>query len=293
MTTAPPAIRSLELEITGTCQAACSHCFADSGPTVAHGSMTGEDWKRVISEASELGVALVQFIGGEPTLRPDLQELLTHALRRGLAVEVFSNLMHVRREMWDVFALPGVSLGTSYYSDRADEHDRITKVRGSHRRTRDNIVTAIGRGIPVRAGIVHVLDEQRVEEAEAELRLMGVQHISIDRTRAFGRGAAGKVPDPSELCGRCTRGRAAVMPNGDLTGCVMSRAWPAGNVREQPLGAILTGSGWADIVRMVPEPVTGACGPDDSGDCDPANTPACDPSYLLPITRSPALGVSA
>jgi len=293
MTTALPTVRSLELEITGTCQAACTHRFADSGPTVTHGSMTEDDWKRVISEASDLGAEVVQFIGGEPTLRPDLPEILTHALRSGLGVEVFSNLIHVRREMWDVLSLPGVSLGTSYYSDRADEHEKIPKVRGSYRRTRDNISTAVGHGIPVRAAIVHVLDEQRVNEAAAELRLMGLEHITISRTHPFGRGASGKAPDPAELCGRCTRGRGAVMPNGDVTGCVMSRAWPAGNVREQPLEAILTGSGWADIASMVPEPVAGACPPDDSGDCGPANTPACAPAYAFPITHSPAPGVSA
>ncbi|MGA5509364.1 radical SAM protein [Streptomyces umbrinus] len=292
MTTAvTPTVRSLELEIIGKCQARCTHCLASSGPNGTPGTMTGADWRRVIDQAADCGVKIVQFIGGEPTLHEDLPALVEHAVARGLAVEIYSNLMHVRPAMWDVFALPGVNLGTSYYSDRADEHEKIVKVRGSYKRTRANIAEAIHRGIRIRAGIVRVLPGQRVDQAEAELRTMGVQHISIDRARPFGRAAAGTAPDPSELCGHCTRGRAAVLPDGSVTGCVMSRDWPAGSVHEQPLDAILTGQRWAEIVDMVPEPVAGACTPDDSDDCDPSKTPACDPAY--DIAPPPALGVNA
>ncbi|MPZ65154.1 MAG: hypothetical protein GEU83_06435 [Pseudonocardiaceae bacterium] len=50
----------LWLEITGECQLACEHCYADSGPAGSHGSMTGADWMRVIDEAAELGVSDVK-----------------------------------------------------------------------------------------------------------------------------------------------------------------------------------------------------------------------------------------
>ncbi|KPI01844.1 Radical SAM domain protein [Actinobacteria bacterium OK074] len=290
-TAVTPTVNSLELEVTGTCQATCEHCLASSGPSGTDGTMTAADWRRVIDQAADHGVKLVQFIGGEPTLYRDLPALVEHAVARALTVEIYSNLIHVRPAMWDVFSLPGIILGTSYYSDRADEHEQITKVRGSYRRTRANIATAVQRGIPLRAGIVRVLPGQRVEQAEAELRSLGVQRIGVDHARPFGRAAADTAPDPSQLCGRCTRGRAAVLPDGSVTGCVMSRAWPAGNVHQQPLDIILTGRGWADIVGMVPEPTGGACQPDDSGDCDPANTPACLPSY--PAVPAPALEVTA
>ncbi|HEX7660536.1 MAG TPA: radical SAM protein [Pseudonocardiaceae bacterium] len=56
------------LEITGTCQLECSHCYAESGPRGTHGEMSGSDWCRVIDDAASLGVQTVQFIGGEPTM---------------------------------------------------------------------------------------------------------------------------------------------------------------------------------------------------------------------------------
>ncbi|MGH8919937.1 MAG: radical SAM protein, partial [Actinomycetes bacterium] len=72
-------------ELTSRCQLSCQHCYAESGPAGAHGLMRPVDWARVLNQATELGVRMVQFIGGEPTLYPDLAHLVDHALRRGLA----------------------------------------------------------------------------------------------------------------------------------------------------------------------------------------------------------------
>jgi hypothetical protein len=66
-----PAFSFLWLEITGRCGLGCSHCYAGSGPSGSHGAMTAGDWRSVISQAADLGVSMVQFIGGEPTLHPD------------------------------------------------------------------------------------------------------------------------------------------------------------------------------------------------------------------------------
>lgn len=78
--------------------------------------MTRANWVRVLDQAAAMRVEMVQFIGGEPTLHPDLPQLIEHALVHGLDVEVFSNLVHVTDALWEVFARPGVSLATSYYS---------------------------------------------------------------------------------------------------------------------------------------------------------------------------------
>ncbi|MGH3758579.1 radical SAM protein [Actinophytocola sp.] len=154
----------LWLEITGKCQLGCAHCYADSGPRGSHGVMTTSDWCRVIDESTTLGIEMVQFIGGEPTMHPGLPHFVDHALGRGIEVEVYSNLVHVRPELWEAFTRPGVRLATSYYADSATQHAAITKRRGSHARTKSNIVEALRRSIPLRVGMVDVHDDQRVDE---------------------------------------------------------------------------------------------------------------------------------
>jgi hypothetical protein len=82
-----------------------------------------------------------------------LPDLVHRALDPGLEVEVFSNLVHVPPQLWEIFAQPSVQLATSYYSDDAAEHEGITKGRGSHARTKANITEALRRSIPLRVGL--------------------------------------------------------------------------------------------------------------------------------------------
>ncbi|MFC4500548.1 MULTISPECIES: radical SAM protein [Streptomyces] len=301
MTIAPEAparsIEFLELDLTARCQLACSHCYAEAGPTKGHGSMTGDDWRHVIDEAAEVGVETVQLIGGEPTLHPNFSELAWHALDVGLRVRVYSNLYRVREEHWDLFGHPDVRLATSYYSDAPAEHDEITGRKGSHDSTRANIVEALRRGIDVKVGIIHMRDGQRSQEAFAEMVELGATQVRIDRVRAVGNAVQGVLPSTSALCGRCGEGKAAILPDGTVAPCGMGRFMPAGNVRGSSLKQVLAGSAWSSVVASIPRrgqagctpdedscmPSPGvdmACNPDkDGSDCSPAETPACNPAY--------------
>ncbi|HEX2341721.1 MAG TPA: radical SAM protein, partial [Vicinamibacterales bacterium] len=63
----------LWLEITQRCNLACVHCYADSSPHLPLTErMTFSDWCRVMDEARTMGCRRLQFIGGEPTIHPDL-----------------------------------------------------------------------------------------------------------------------------------------------------------------------------------------------------------------------------
>ncbi|MBB1252276.1 radical SAM protein [Streptomyces alkaliterrae] len=278
-------LRLLELEITGRCQLACTHCYAESGPTKGHGSMTGEDWRRVISEAAAFGVEQVQFIGGEPSLHSEFAGLVRHALDAGLSVQVYSNLYRVLSEHWDLFAHPRLTLGTSYYSDDPAEHDAVTGRAGSHAATRANIVEAVRRGIPVKVGIIHMREGQRTEQARAEMAALGVEQVGIDRVREVGNAAV-SVPSTSALCGRCANGIAAILPDGTVAPCVIGRFLPAGQVQGSTLKGVLTSARWQEIAESLRTRRPTACAPDcvpaDSDSCKPSSGTPCNPMSYAP-----------
>jgi MoaA/NifB/PqqE/SkfB family radical SAM enzyme len=261
----------LELEITQFCQLKCAHCYSESGPDGGRGTMTADDWERLIDQAAALGVKTVQFIGGEPTLDPELHRLVRHALGAGVKVDIYTNLVHVTAPLWELFSLRGVSVGFSWYSSDPDKHAEVTGSKSSHARTKANVIEAVRRGIPVRAGIVEVVAGQGVEAAMAELRFLGVTKMHADRSRAVGRAANGGEPGLSELCGRCGRGRAAIGMDGQLTPCVLGRFLVAGNVKDTPLADILGGETWRQVVASVPAvDACVTCTPADSNDCNPS-----------------------
>jgi MoaA/NifB/PqqE/SkfB family radical SAM enzyme len=271
---AEPRLRFLWLEVTGRCNLRCVHCYNASGPEGDHGTMTSTDWRNVIEEAATLGVENVQFIGGEPTLHPDLASLVRHALNCGLGVEVYSNLARpLPPELWEVLVLPGVRLATSYYAIDTLTHELVTAgPAGSHRRTRANIVEALGRDIPLRVGVVQVTEDQDVEAAVADLRELGVAEVNVDRLRQVGRGVRDQEPGVEQLCGRCADGVLTVTPSGDVLPCVFARWLVLGNARETGLGEIHDAAEPTRAqLRSSFRPRAAKCGPNDSdpGGCNP------------------------
>jgi len=241
MTVTAPAptetpLRSIWAEITGMCQLSCSHCYAGSGPEGTHGTMTPQDWETALTQAAALGTRHVCFIGGEPTLSPALPRLVRHALSTGMHAEVYTNLVHVTPDLWDLFETPRVSLATSWYTNDRLEHKMITG-RDTFRQTLANIEEALRRGIKLRVGLIDgILLVQHAEEGAELLRARGVADIGTDHLREFGRGTN---PDPSQACGNCGHHRAAVLPNGSVTPCPLTRWMVAGNITTTPLADIL------------------------------------------------------
>ncbi|MHB8112524.1 MAG: hypothetical protein A2X24_11015 [Chloroflexi bacterium GWB2_54_36] len=56
-----------------------------------HRNLTTEEWVAVLDKAWDAGIPHVIFTGGEPTLRPDLVELITHAEQLGMVAGVLSD----------------------------------------------------------------------------------------------------------------------------------------------------------------------------------------------------------
>ncbi|MFL6090453.1 MAG: radical SAM protein [Aeromicrobium sp.] len=307
------------LEITGRCNLTCVHCYAESGPTGTHGSVATERWLELIDEAAVMGTMLIQLIGGEPTLHPDFTRLLHRVLANGMEVEVYSNLFQISERVWKVLQAPGVRLATSFYSADEERHDRVTGRAGSQQRTLVNIEKAVALGIPIRVGIINMDTESSGEQAADTLRALGVDAVSIDNRRDVGRGAAPDadltLTDPcDELCGACTSGSVAILPDGTVQPCVFSRWLPVGNVLESPLCDVVRGSLMRETTRVLDEsfakriqlsedpdvtcpPLSTVCPPKTNPPCQPSSGPCmptscnpnCEPSLYCVPRQSPPL----
>jgi Predicted Fe-S oxidoreductases len=233
----------LWLEITGKCNLACQHCYAGSSPQGHHGRMSATDWQRVISQAAEMGCRSVQFIGGEPTVHPDLARLIRLAAEMKMQIEVYSNLVSIKSEHWNVFQQCHVQIATSFYSADASVHERITGGRYSFQKTVANIQQVLALGLPLRVGLVDMQEGQDIVQAKQFLRELGAQRVRIDQARGVGRGSdLVQVTNPDDaLCGACAHGRAAIEPDGSVYPCVFSRHLTIGNVLHSSLEEIVSG----------------------------------------------------
>ena len=72
---------SLLCELTYRCPLQCPYCSnpVDFGRYI-DGELATQEWERILSEASALGVVQVHFSGGEPLLRKDIGQIIKKAL---------------------------------------------------------------------------------------------------------------------------------------------------------------------------------------------------------------------
>ena len=125
----------VDLALTFRCQNNCIHCYA-GGPHETH-ELTTEQWKEVIDRLHQIGVFILTFTGGEPTLREDLPELLLYGQNKGLVTGLITNGRKLKDKTY-VEALEKTGLDfiqVTLESHKPKIHDLITATKGSWKET--------------------------------------------------------------------------------------------------------------------------------------------------------------
>jgi pyrroloquinoline quinone biosynthesis protein E len=82
---------SLIIELTHRCPLHCVYCSNPLELQARQNEIDTETWKKVIEDAAKMGVIQLNFTGGEPTLRDDLEELLAHGRKNGLYTNLITS----------------------------------------------------------------------------------------------------------------------------------------------------------------------------------------------------------
>lgn len=133
----------MDLALTFKCQNNCVHCYA-GGPHETE-ELTTDQWKQVIDELRQIGVFILTFTGGEPTLREDLQELLLYAQNGGMVTGLITNGRRLKEKGY-VEKLEEAGLDfvqVTLESHKAKIHDLMTATKGSWKETVAGIKNAV------------------------------------------------------------------------------------------------------------------------------------------------------
>ena len=133
----------MDLALTFRCQNDCVHCYA-GGPHETP-ELTTAQWKSVIDKLSEIGVFILTFTGGEPTLREDLPELLLYAQNKGMVTGLISNGRRLKDKAYvDALEKSGLDfVQITLESHKPEVHDKMTNEKGSWKETIAGIRNAV------------------------------------------------------------------------------------------------------------------------------------------------------
>ncbi len=132
----------MDAALTFRCQNDCIHCYA-GGPHETPELSTGQ-WRQVIDKLSDVGVFIITFTGGEPTLREDLPELLLYAQKKGMVTGLITNGRKLKDPAYvKVLEDSGLDfVQVTLESDKAEIHDAMTNTAGSWAETVEGIKNA-------------------------------------------------------------------------------------------------------------------------------------------------------
>lgn len=107
--------KRLSLELTARCNYACPFCYGvwHERPELAGPELGTAEWASIVEECARRGVEEVQFTGGEPLLREDLDELIDRARAAGLKVAVYTNASLLDEARLEGFKRRRVAISTS------------------------------------------------------------------------------------------------------------------------------------------------------------------------------------
>jgi radical SAM protein with 4Fe4S-binding SPASM domain len=125
----------MDLALTFRCQNNCVHCYA-GGPHETS-ELTTEQWKEVIDRLQKIGVFILTFTGGEPTLREDLLELQLYAQNRGMVTGLVTNGRRLKDKAYvDKLEKAGLDfVQVTLESHKPSIHDLMTATKGSWKET--------------------------------------------------------------------------------------------------------------------------------------------------------------
>jgi radical SAM protein with 4Fe4S-binding SPASM domain len=131
----PSAPYRMDLALTYRCNNDCSHCYNERPRTFPE--LNTREWVKIIDKIWDLGIPHIVFTGGEPTLRDDLPDLVSHAEANGQITGIntngcrLSNLDYLK-------ALVDAGLDhvqITVESHDPDIHDRMVARRGAWEQT--------------------------------------------------------------------------------------------------------------------------------------------------------------
>ncbi len=183
----------LAVNLTRRCNLACAHCYLDAGARRhgAHGELATGEVQGILDEVASRGDgSMVVLTGGEPLLRRDLDEIVAHGARLGLAMVVGTNGMALTRSrVRSLLAAGALGVGISVDSLDAASHDRFRGLPGAWERTMAGIEACRREGLAFQ--IHFSVTEGNAEELPAMVdfaRFVGARALNVFFLVCTGRG---------------------------------------------------------------------------------------------------------
>lgn len=134
--------------ITRACNLKCVHCYENAGAK-GKDELSTKEALRGIDILADAGVLILAFSGGEPTMRPDILQLIEHSSSRGMYTAMATNaIVFSSRKKVQEFKKAGLQFAQiSLDGLNPETHDQFRGVQGCFEKTVQGIKNCIAEGL--------------------------------------------------------------------------------------------------------------------------------------------------
>ncbi|MFQ5598830.1 MAG: TIGR04053 family radical SAM/SPASM domain-containing protein [Nitrospiria bacterium] len=160
-------------EMTQACDLVCRHCRASAIPERCPGELTTEEGKNLLNAVHAMGTPVVVLSGGDPLMRPDLIELISHGKRLGLRMATIPAATdRISAPLFSDLKQAGLSQ-IAFSLDGSSEalHDGFRQVPGTYRQTLQAISWAQEAGLPVQINTTY--SRYNLSDLDAMINFVG------------------------------------------------------------------------------------------------------------------------
>jgi len=190
-------------ETTRACLLACRHCRASATPNAPPEQLTAAEGRDLITQVAGFGrpYPILVLTGGDCLMRPDLFDLVAHAVSLGVPVGLSPSVTPLLTpEAIGRIARSGVkAVSISLDGARPATHDAVRGIPGHYHQTRDAIRALVGAGLTVQVNTtVMRANVDELADIAAAVAADGVRMWEVFFLVHVGRGVAAGAVNPAE-----------------------------------------------------------------------------------------------
>lgn len=177
--------------ITDKCNCNCEHCsfFGAMDKTKNKKLLSNIEMKKTINECIDLGVNVINFVGGEPLLREDLCELISSVNKDKAVCSLFTNGWMLKEKARSLKKAGLMQVNVSLDSTRAEIHDKFRRKDGLFRRVIGGIKEARRQGLLT--CISTTVTQETLTNGEFEKMLILAKNLKVNEILVFDMLSAG------------------------------------------------------------------------------------------------------
>lgn len=175
-------------ELTHRCPLQCVYCSNPLELLKADKELSTDAWLALFEEAADLGVLQIHLSGGEPTVRPDLEQFISCLARRGVYTNLITAGVGIAEGRLEAFRDAGLDhVQLSIQGAHAPTTEKIGKYRGGHEKKLETARRVVEIGLPLT--INAPIHRHNIEEVSAFIDLaldLGAERLEIANVQYAG-----------------------------------------------------------------------------------------------------------